>query len=57
MQSSLRFAGVIAASEQSVPRWGPLFNFTGNHVQVVLLATEMLTLMRLVKGLFGESSY
>ena len=33
---SSRFAVVIAASEQSVSRCYPLFDFTGNHVQVVL---------------------
>ena len=35
VQSSSRFNGGISASEQSVPRWGPLFDLTGNHVQVV----------------------
>ena len=56
MRSSLRFSGFIDASERSVPRWDPLFDFTGNHVQGVLLAPEMLTSVRRVKGLFGNSS-
>ena len=54
-QLSSLFSGGIVVSEQSVPRWGPLFDLTGNHVQVVLYALEMLTSMRLVKGLFGGS--
>ena len=49
-KSSLRFAGVIVASERSMPLWGPLFDLTGNHVQGVLLAPEILTSMRLVTG-------
>ena len=36
VQSSSHFVVGIAASERSVPRWGPLFNLTWNHVQVVL---------------------
>ena len=56
VQSLSRFAGVIAASERSVPMWGPMFDLTGNHVQVVLLVPEMLTSMRLLKGSFGYSS-
>ena len=36
VRSSLRYDGVITASERSVPRWGQLFNLTGDHVQVVL---------------------
>ena len=50
------FSGVIVESEQSVPLWGPLFDLMGNHVQGVLLAPEMLTLMRLVSGTLGDSS-
>ena len=38
-------------------RYVPLFDLTGNHVQVVLLGPEMLTSMRLVKGLFGDLSH
>ena len=49
VRSSLHFSGVISASERPVPRGGPLFYLTGNHVHVVLLALEILTLMRLVK--------
>ena len=30
--------------------WVPLFDLAGNHVQVVLLAPDMLTSMRLVMG-------
>ena len=56
MRSSLRFYGVIVASEQSVTLWSPLFDLMGNHVQVVLLAPDMLTSMMLVKGLYGDLS-
>ena len=56
MQSLSRFVVGIAASERSVPRWVPLFDLTGNHVQVVLLEPNMLTSMRLLKKLFGDSS-
>ena len=36
VRSSLSIVGEIVTSEQSVPKWGPLFDLTGNYVQVVL---------------------
>ena len=36
VQSSSRFVVGIAASDQSAPRWVPLFDLTGNGVQLVL---------------------
>ena len=32
VRSLSRFVVGIAASERSVPRWGPLFDLKGNHV-------------------------
>ena len=56
VRSSPLFTVLIAESERSVPLWVLLFDLTGNHLQVVLLAPEMLTSMRSVKGIFGDSS-
>ena len=55
-RSLLHFAGVTVASEQLVPLWGPLFDLTGNYVQGVSLALDMLIWIMLVTGTLGGSS-
>ena len=50
------FFGVTGALGLSVPLWFTLFDLTGNYVQGVLLEPDMLKLMRLVTGTWGDSS-